>query len=85
MSEDIRKELDVNADGVSGHKNKWYEHDEILCLNKYHAMKTYFVLLGRVEEYFHAFLTSAVNGVQWSIPREISTRSRWIGGWVGVV
>jgi hypothetical protein len=36
-----------------------------LFLNKHHHIKTY----GGVEEYLHAFLTSARDGVEWSVSR----------------
>jgi len=33
-----------------------------LCLTKHHAIKT----CGRVDEYLHAFLTSVLEGDEWS-------------------
>jgi hypothetical protein len=57
-----------------------------LCLTKHHAMKTY---LG-VEGQLHAFLTSALDGGEWSAsrlcrftPSERAPGTHWIGGWVG--
>jgi hypothetical protein len=51
-----------------------------LCLTKHHAMKTY----------WGAFLTSALDGGEWSAslpglftPRERVPGTHWIGGWVG--
>jgi hypothetical protein len=56
-----------------------------LCLTKHHAMKTYW----GVEVYFHAFLTSALDGDKWSgsrpgrfTSRERAPGAHWIGGWV---
>jgi hypothetical protein len=66
---------------IMGLKVKFY-----LCLTKSHAMKTYW----GVEVYFQAFLTSALDGGEWSAsrpgrftPRERTARIHWIGGWVG--
>jgi hypothetical protein len=49
-------------------------------------MKTYW----RVEVELHAFLTSALDGGEWSTsrpgrrtPRETASGTHWIGGWVG--
>jgi hypothetical protein len=49
-------------------------------------MKTYW----GVEVYLHAFLTSALDGGEWSTsrpglfnPREKEPDTHWIGGWVG--
>jgi len=43
-----------------------------LCLTTYHVMKTY----GRMEVQFHAFLTSVLDGGEWSISRpDLSPRS----------
>jgi hypothetical protein len=59
-----------------------------LCffLTKHHTMKEYC----GVEEDLHAFLTSTLNGGEWSAsrpgcftPRERAPGTHWIGGWVG--
>jgi hypothetical protein len=57
-----------------------------LCLTKNHTMKTYW----GVEVELHAFLTSALDGDEWSTsrpgrftPRERAPRTHWIGCWVG--
>jgi len=49
-------------------------------------MKTYW----GIEVQLHAFLTSALDGGEWSAsrpsrlpPRERAPASHWIGGWVG--
>jgi hypothetical protein len=62
-----------------------YKDKASLCLTKYYVMKTY----GGVEVKLHAFLTSVLDGGEWSasrpgrfIPRERSPGSRWIGSWV---
>jgi hypothetical protein len=46
--------------------------------------------MGGVEDYLQAFLTSALDGGEWStsrpgrfIPREKAPGTHWIGGWVG--
>jgi hypothetical protein len=46
--------------------------------------------IGGVEVYLHAFLTSALDGGEWSasclchfIPREKVPGTHWIGRWVG--
>jgi hypothetical protein len=56
-----------------------------LCLTKHHAMKTHW----GVEVQLHAFLTSALDGGEWSAsrpgcftPKERSPGTHWIGGWV---
>jgi hypothetical protein len=56
-----------------------------LCLTKHHAMKMYW----GVEVKLHAFLTSALNGGEWSAsrpgrftPRETAPGTHWIGGWM---
>jgi hypothetical protein len=57
-----------------------------LCLTKPHAMKTHW----GVEIQLHGFLTSNLEGGEWSasrpgrfIPRERAPGAHWIGGWVG--
>jgi len=54
----------------------------LLYLTKYHAMKTY----GEVEMQFHAFLTSELDGGEWSASRPgrfirggKGPGTRWIG------
>jgi hypothetical protein len=42
---------------------------EFLCLTKHHAMTMY----GGLEVWFHAFLTSALDGVKWSGKRRNAT------------
>jgi hypothetical protein len=56
------------------------------CLTKYHAMKTY----GSVVVQLHAFLTSPLDGCEWSASRtgrftsgEGIPRTVWIGGCLG--
>jgi hypothetical protein len=56
-----------------------------LCLTKHHAMKTYW----RVDIQRHAFLTSALDGDEWSASRrgrftrrEQVPGTHWIGDWV---
>jgi hypothetical protein len=56
-----------------------------MCLTKHHAMKTYWGM----EVKLHAFLTSALDGGEWSAsrpasytPRERVPGTHWIGGWV---
>jgi len=46
--------------------------------------------MGGVEVYHHAFLTSSLDGGEWSAsrssrftPRERAPGTHWIGGWVG--
>jgi len=57
-----------------------------LCLTKHHAMKTY----GGVELQIHAFITSALDGGEWSASRPGRftpgnkaryTLDRWLAGW----
>jgi hypothetical protein len=59
-----------------------------LCsfLTEHHAMKVYW----GVKVQLHAFLTSALDGGEWSAshhgrftPRERAPGTHWIGGWVG--
>jgi len=57
-----------------------------LCLTKHLAMNTYW----GVEIWFHAFLTSAPDGGEWSASRtgrltlgERTLGTHWIGGWMG--
>jgi hypothetical protein len=59
-----------------------------LCLtnNKYYAMKAH----GAVDVEIHIFLTSALDGGEWSAslpghftPGERDPYTHWIGGWVG--
>jgi hypothetical protein len=57
----------------------------VLFLTEQHAMKAYW----GVEAQFHAFLTSALDGGEWSVscpgrltPRERARRTHWIRGWV---
>jgi hypothetical protein len=57
-----------------------------LCLTKHHAMKTYWGM----EVQLHAFLTSALDGSEWSAsrpdrftPRKRVPGTHWTGGWVG--
>jgi hypothetical protein len=58
------------------------------CLTKHHDMKTYFGNGGIAP---HAFLTSALDGGEWSAscpgrftPRERVLGTHWIAGWVGL-
>jgi hypothetical protein len=53
---------------------------------EHHAMEAYWGM----EVWFHTFLTSALDGGEWSVsraghfnPRERAPDSHWIGGWVG--
>jgi hypothetical protein len=57
-----------------------------LSLTKYHAIRAY----EGVKVLLHVFLTSVLNGCEWSasrtdsfIPRGKALSIRWIGGWVG--
>jgi hypothetical protein len=57
-----------------------------LCLTKHYAMETY----GGVDVQIHKFLTSELDGSDWSVSRPVRftlwEKSRvihWIGGWVG--
>jgi hypothetical protein len=57
-----------------------------LFLTAKHAMKAYWG--GEIQ--FHAFLTSALDGGEWSVsraggftPKERALGTHWIGGWVG--
>jgi hypothetical protein len=65
-------------DSVTGGKGKKVKLS--LCLTKHHAMKTYWGM----EVYLHAFLTSALDGGEWSAsrPSRFTPRERapWIGG-----
>jgi hypothetical protein len=54
-----------------------------LCLTKHHAVKTYW----EVEVYIHTFLTSSLDGGEWSAsrpgrftPREKAPGTHWTGG-----
>jgi hypothetical protein len=56
-----------------------------LCLIKHRSKKTY----GRVKVYFHTFLTSVLDGGEWSASRHrpLNTLRKipcchWIGGWL---
>jgi len=53
------------------------------CLTKHDAMKTYYWGIG-VE--LHAFLTSALDGSEWSAsrPGSFTPGTHWMGGWVGL-
>jgi hypothetical protein len=58
-----------------------------LWLNKHHAKKTYW----GVEVQLHSFLTSALDGREWSAscasrftPGVRDHGTHWIGGWVGL-
>jgi len=58
----------------------------VLCLTKYHAMKTYW----GVEVNLHVFVTSALDGGEPSAsnpgcltPRETALGTHWMGDWVG--
>jgi hypothetical protein len=55
-----------------------------LCLPTYQIIKTY----GGVEIQLHVFLTSAIDGGDWSVsspgrftPEERAPGTHWIGGW----
>jgi hypothetical protein len=52
-----------------------------LYLTKYNAMKTY----GGVEVQLRAFLTSVLDGSEWSAsaPGKGARSTHWIEGWVG--
>jgi hypothetical protein len=57
-----------------------------MCFIKHHTMKMY----RGVEVQLHTFLTSALDGAEWSItclgcfiPRKRAASTHWIGGWVG--
>jgi len=54
---------------------------------EYHAMSTYWE---GVETEIHSFLTSALDGGEWSgsrtgrfTPGKINIGTHWIGGWLG--
>jgi hypothetical protein len=58
----------------------------VLNYDKHYAMKVY----GRVDEWIHVFLTSALVGGEWSASRpgrfttsERAPGTHWLGGWVG--
>jgi hypothetical protein len=57
-----------------------------LCLTSNHVMKTH----GRLEVQLHAFVTSVLNGGEWSASRlglftpGIELGTHWTGGWVGL-
>jgi hypothetical protein len=70
---------------VSAKRNDKVKVKLFLCLNKYHAMKTY----GGAKVYHHTVLTMALGGGEWAdlCPNHFTTRKRapnthWIGGWV---
>jgi hypothetical protein len=57
-----------------------------LCLTKHQNMKAYW----GVDVYFQKFLTSAIDGGDWSAlrpgrftPREKAPRTHWLEGWLG--
>jgi hypothetical protein len=67
--------------------NKVPCHEDILHLIKHHATKTF----GEMEAQLHAFLTSALDGGEWSASRpgrliagERAPGTHGIGGWVGL-
>jgi hypothetical protein len=57
-----------------------------LCLTKHNAMQVYW----GVNVYIHVFLTSALDGGEWSVPNPCyftpgkkDSITHWVQGWVG--
>jgi hypothetical protein len=57
--------------------------DKVVPVPEYHVLKAYW----EVEIQIHAFLTSALDGGEWSasspLPANILLGTHWIGGWMG--